>query len=132
MIATLALVALLQAAYEGVWIVEVIDNIKVLPESRVTLKLEGGAATGMASLSGSASCNTFRGTLTLNIDGGVKVGQVIKTMKVCDAARMSEETDFFLLLNDVVDYEVRSDTLMLRTSEGKTITARRSTPTSVP
>jgi heat shock protein HslJ len=48
-------------------------------------------------------------------------------MKSCDAPRMSEEADFFAVLNAVTSYEVRSrDTLALIARDGKTITARRS------
>jgi heat shock protein HslJ len=120
------------APYEGDWIVEVIDNIKVMPDSRVTLTIREGVARGVWSISGAASCNTYQGTLRVT-DSGVRIGQLFKTMKYCDPARMSEERDFFLLLPDVVGYEVRGEqTLVLRTQTGKAITARRASPTTVP
>jgi heat shock protein HslJ len=47
-------------------------------------------------------------------------------MMACDAARLSEENDFLTLLREVVRYEMKSrDVLELKTSEGKTIVARR-------
>jgi heat shock protein HslJ len=111
--------------YAGDWTVEVIDNIKVLPESRVTIRIDGAGAT--AQVSGLAPCNNYRGTLTTAADG-IRIRGIVKTMKACDPARMSEESDFFELLNQVSAYEVRpNDTLVLRTEAGKRITARRST-----
>lgn len=112
--------------HEGEWRVEILDNIKVMPESQVTIRIEG------SSIRGSGPCNTYQGAWTIGIDQGVKVGPLLKTMKSCDPPRMSEEGDFFALLGDVVGYEVRADMLILRTRNGKTITARRATPTVVP
>jgi heat shock protein HslJ len=127
MIEAIALAALLQMStppYAGEWVVEIIDNIKVMPDSRVTIRIEG------QTIAGSAPCNTYRGSFTVTgAADGVKVGQLLKTMKSCDPARMSEETDFFTLLGNASEYEVRgNDVLVLRTPTGKTITARRSTP----
>jgi heat shock protein HslJ len=101
-------------------LVQVIDNIKVMPDSRVTIVIRGGG------ISGAAPCNTYRGSVTVT-DREVRVGQILRTMMACDPARMSEEADFFALLNAVTSYEVRSsDTLILSTRAGKSITARRS------
>jgi heat shock protein HslJ len=112
--------------YHGQWLVEVVDNIRIMPDSNVTVNIEG------TTISGSASCNTFRGTLTVE-DGGIRIRQVLKTMKACDPPRMSEEEDFFRLLNDVNEVEVRSNAvLVLRTPDGKTIRARRAAPRSIP
>jgi heat shock protein HslJ len=106
--------------YAGAWVITVIDNIKVMPDSRVTLNVTGTTVTGLAS------CNSYRGSFT--VDGQtVKVGEFLKTMKACDPPRMSQEADFLALLRAVVRYEVRStDTLILTTAAGKTITATRS------
>jgi heat shock protein HslJ len=47
-------------------------------------------------------------------------------MKACDGARMIQEEDFFAVLRQVVSYEIRpANTLVLRTADGKTITATR-------
>ena len=105
--------------YVGEWIVTVIDNIKVMPDSQVTLTLT------TTNVSGLASCNTYRGSFT--VDGEtVKVGELLKTMKACDGPRMSQEADFLSLLRNVVRYEIRANgTLVLTTSNGKTIIAAR-------
>jgi heat shock protein HslJ len=134
MFETVALTLLLQAAgspppitppqsatppFEGHWSVEAIDTIKVMPESHITMRIEGH------DIAGSASCNNYRGTFT--VDGArVRVGELLRTMKLCDGARLSEEHDFLTLLRQVVSYEVQSrDILQLKTSDGKTIVAKR-------
>ena len=105
--------------YQGEWVVEVIDNIKVLPESNVTLRIDG------QSVAGRAPCNTYRGSFAVS-GTTVEVGELLRTMMACDAARLSEEKDFLTLLREVVRYEMKSrDVLELKTSDGKTIVARR-------
>ena len=134
MFETLALTLLLQAAgspppltsaqptpprYEGEWVVDVIDNIKVMPDSNVTIRIEGQSVAGIAS------CNNYRGSFIVT-GTSVIVGELLRTMKTCDAARLSEENDFLALLRQVVRYEVQSrDILELKTSNRKTIVARR-------
>jgi heat shock protein HslJ len=134
MLKTLALTLLLQVAgvtppltsaqptmplYQGVWIVEVVDKIKVMPDSRVTMRIEGGTVAGLAS------CNTYRGSFTVT-GTSIKVGELLRTMKACDPPRLSEENDFLAVLREVVRYEVQSgDTLELKTPDGKTIVATR-------
>ena len=134
MLETLALTLLLQAAgvtppvtsaqpttppYQGAWLVEVVDNIKVMPDSKVTMRIEGGTVAGLAS------CNTYRGSFTVT-GTSIKVGELLRTMKTCDPPRLSEENDFLAVLREVVRYEVQSrDILELKTSDGKTIVATR-------
>lgn len=140
MIETLALSLFLQAAgattppppaqpapppYEGEWVVELIDNIKVMPDSDVTMRIEGAGLVGVASIMGIASCNNYRGSFEVT-GTTVKVGELLRTMKMCDAARLGEENDFLTLLRDVVRFEVQSrDILELKTADRKTIVARR-------
>ena len=110
--------------YEGEWVVETVDHIKVMPESQITIRLQ------RQNISGSASCNTYRGQLTVR-GTDLKVGELLRTMKACDQARMSEEQDFFNVLGAVVTYELRGNgALVLSTSGGRTITARRTSPQS--
>jgi heat shock protein HslJ len=105
--------------YEGDWVVEVIDNVKVMPDSRITMQIRG------VSLRGIASCNNFQGGVTTEPDGGLRLRATVKTLKACDPARTGEEADFFAILGEVRTYEVRGETLMLRTPQGRAITARR-------
>jgi heat shock protein HslJ len=110
--------------YEGEWIVKVVDHITLMPETEVTLVIEGGA------ISGRAPCNTYRGQVTVTGEA-VRVGELLRTMKACDSIRMSEERDFFAVLGAVTRLEVqRGRALVLSTAAGKTITARRREPTT--
>jgi heat shock protein HslJ len=105
----------------GEWLVETIDNIDVMPEAPVTLVVSD------TSVSGSASCNTYRGELTIS-GATVKVAALMTTMKSCDGPRMSQERDFLALLRIVSSYELGPrQTLVLRTADGKQMTARRRT-----
>ena len=105
--------------YAGEWVVDTIDNIKVMPESQVTLRIQQSQVNGLAA------CNTYRGSFT--VDGAtVKVGELLKTMKACDQPRMSEENEFLAVLRQVVRYDIRpDDTLVLTTSDRRTIVAKR-------
>jgi heat shock protein HslJ len=123
MIEILAFSLLLQAGgtppYHGDWVVEVIDNINVMPDSEVTMRIEAQGIKGIAS------CNNYRGDFAVT-GSTVKVGELLRTMKTCDPARLSQENDFLDLLRQVVRYEVQSrDVLELKTADRKTIVARR-------
>ena len=109
----------LEAALEGEWVVEIVDNIRVMPESAVTVTLRGTRVSGLAS------CNTY--TRIYTAEGtDVKTDSILTTMKACDEARMSQEREFLSLLRSVVRYELRpKDTLLLINAAGKSISARR-------
>jgi heat shock protein HslJ len=107
------------AALDGTWMVEVIDNITVMPEAPVTLTFRGARVSGMAS------CNSFQGNYT--IEGQqLTFASLLATMKACDSPRMSQERDFLALLRQVARYELgRKDTLTLVTTEGKRMSLRK-------
>jgi putative lipoprotein len=108
-----------EAALEGEWVVEIVDNIKVLPESLVTVTFSGTRVMGQAS------CNSYTGTYRATADG-IKFEGLLTTMRACDDSRMSQEREFLAVLRAVSSYEIdKSGTLLLRTSAGKAITARR-------
>lgn len=105
---------------QGDWVVTIIDNIEVMPDSRVTITFQG------ARVSGLASCNSYTATFTTDRQQGIKITGLLSTMKACDEARMSQERDFRDLLPAIVRYEIGADdTLVLSTAQGKTITATR-------
>jgi heat shock protein HslJ len=90
-----------------------------MPDSQVTMRIEGGTIEGIAS------CNNYRASVTVS-GTSLMVGELLRTMKTCDGARLSEENDFLALLREVVRYEVQSrDILELKASDGKTIVAKR-------
>ena len=119
LVLTLLLAQLREAALEGEWLVEIVDNIKVMPDSLVTITFSGTRVMGQAS------CNSYTGTYRATADG-MKLEGLLTTMRACDDPRMSQERDFLGLLRVISSYEIGSDgTLVLRTSAGKAITARR-------
>ena len=107
------------APLEGTWRVDIIDNIKVMPEAPVTLAFRGSRITG------SASCNSFQGNVTV-AGTTVKFESILATLKACDDARMSQERDFFAFLRRVSRYELgRDGALSLLTVEGKRLSATK-------
>ena len=111
------------APYVGEWTVEVVDNVKVMSDSRITMHLLRSGIRGVAP------CNSYQGNITGDEDGGLRVSSLLKTLKACDSVRTAEEQDFFAILREVTSYEVRGEILTLRTPVGKAISARR-VPTS--
>ena len=108
-----------QGGLEGEWVVEIVNNIKVMPESLVTITFGG---TGVM---GQSSCNSYTGTYRTTA-GGIKFESILTTMRACDDARMNQERDFLGLLREVTSYEIGpSGALLLKTDAGKTISARR-------
>ena len=79
---------------------EIVNNIKVMPESLVTITFGG---TGVM---GQGSCNSYTGTYRTTA-GGIKFESILTTMRACDDARMSQERDFLGLLREVTSYELQ-------------------------
>lgn len=108
-------------ALRGLWTVEVIDKIPVLPESRVTIAFQG------TRVSGTASCNTYQGTASVN-GRNLRLSGILATMKYCDDARMRQERELLELLREATRFEIRDDgTLVIRDGGGRQLTARRAT-----
>lgn len=104
---------------DGEWVVEIVDNITVMPEAPVTLSFHGTRVSGLAS------CNTYMGAFSL-AGPTIRTESILSTMKACDGPRMSQERDFLAALRRVERYELTKDgKLRLVTGDGKTITARR-------
>jgi heat shock protein HslJ len=113
------------AALQGEWNVEIIHNIKVMPDSRVTLSFQGNRVAGLAS------SNTYQGNAAVT-GTALKVSGILATMKYCDAPRMSQEKDFLDLLRTATRYELRPDgALVIFNAAGKSMTARRTTSLSM-
>jgi putative lipoprotein len=119
LVLTVLLIQPREAALEGEWVVDVVDNIKVMPDSQVTITFSGTRVMGQAS------CNSYTGTYRATADA-IKFEGILTTMRACDDSRMSQERDFLGLLRATTSYEIGSGgTLVLRSSAGKAITARR-------
>ena len=107
------------AVLEGEWLVEVIDNISVMPGVPVTVTFRGTRVSGLAS------CNTYMGTYSVT-GTSIRTESVLSTMKACDGPRMSQERDFLTMLRGLARFELpQGGKLKLVTAEGKTIMASR-------
>ena len=105
---------------EGEWRVDVVDGIKVMPDSLVTLRFRG---TGISGLS---SCNNYSGSFSLD-DTVFKTTSILSTMKACSSELMSQERDVLYVLRHAVRAELKGkDSLVLTTADRKTLTATRS------
>lgn len=101
------------------WVVEDINNRGMIDFSRVTLKFDD-----KGRLSGQASCNQY--TTTYEFREGLDIDGAITTRKACAPALMKQEELFLTLLRDIkrLDFTPRG-ALLLTTSDGQSITARR-------
>lgn len=74
----------------------------------VTLELDGNGG-----VSGNASCNTYRGSATLDGDR-LSLGPLATTRMSCDPERMDQESRYLAALTSPLQVELRGDTLRLR------------------
>lgn len=102
------------------WVVEDLAGRGIVDRSRVTLAFhDDGRVTGRAS------CNSYSGTYTRDGEG-LTVGPVATTRMACPPALMEQELLFLEMLADVASGEVDAHgALVLRTADGRTITALR-------
>jgi len=103
---------------EGEWVVTGYNNGNqgvVSPAAGTTL-----TATFTAdSVAGDAGCNTYSGGYTLDGDQ-VTVGPLASTMKACDEAIMTQETQFLTALQTPATVETTGGTVTLRDASGAT------------
>lgn len=109
--------ALLQG---GEWVVEDINGTGIIDPSRVTLNFAVDSR-----VSGRASCNTYTGAYTLTGEG-LTISKTGVTMMACAPALMRQEDLFLDILKNVQGFALAPDNaLILRTGDGRTMTARR-------
>jgi heat shock protein HslJ len=100
-------------------VVQTIDGQPLVADSRPTLIFADGRVAG------SASCNRYTGGFTLTGEG-LTLGQVATTMMACAPKLMAQEKLFLDLLAAVQGFALDPDgTLVLRTGDQRTITARK-------
>ena len=111
------------------------ETVEVLVGPVWTVREMGGAAvpqdaaptlefTANGRVSGRAPCNRFTGSYTLKADE-LSFAQVVSTRMACAPPLMERERRFLTLLDAVRRFERSGDSLILRTDDGRTITARR-------
>jgi heat shock protein HslJ/uncharacterized membrane protein len=114
----------------GPWAVETVrDRPLVFLEAR---KNKPPVRTGIAltfdgagRVAGNTSCNTYTATYVLAGDG-LTITMPIASSRPCESAVMAQEAAFLETLRGVQRFEIAADgALVLVTSEGTTITARR-------
>jgi len=114
----------------GPWAVETIRDRPLVfleakknkPPVRTSIEMTFDAA---GRLSGTTTCNTYRSTYVLSGEG-LTITMPIASARPCQAQVMAQEAAFLETLRGVQRFEVAADgALVLVTSEGGTITARR-------
>jgi heat shock protein HslJ len=102
------------------WVIEDIGGRGILDNSMVTLRFEEGGRSG-----GKGSCNTYG--VGYQIDGEkITFEQPFSTMMACAEALMNQERALFDLLPQITRFDIADDgALVLSTTDGRTITARR-------
>ena len=102
------------------WVVEDIAGKGIVDGSRATLNF---GADGR--LAGRGSCNNYFAKYTLTGEG-LTISQAGATMMACAPAVMNQEGLFLEILRNVRRFDLGADgALVLRTDDGRTITARR-------
>jgi heat shock protein HslJ len=102
------------------WVVEDIGGKGIVDNSRATLDF---GADGR--LAGRGSCNNYFAQYTLTGEG-LTVARAGATMMACAPALMDQEGLFLEILRNVRRFDLGEDgALVLRTDDGRTITARR-------
>ena len=109
--------ALLQG---GEWVVEDIDGTRVIDGARVAFNFAADRR-----VSGRASCNTYTGVYELTGET-FTIPKAGVTMMACAPALMHQEGLFLDILKNVQGFTLAPDgALILRTGDGRTMTARR-------
>jgi putative lipoprotein len=102
------------------WVVENIGDAGIVSGSRVTIMFGPDGR-----VSGNASCNNFTGSYAHTAEG-LSLTQMAATQKACLAPELTtQETVFLEMLHQVTRFDLDSGLLVLRTADGREITARR-------
>ena len=103
---------------EGEWIVTGYNN----GNEAVTSPIAGTTLTATFTadtVAGDSGCNTYTGSYTLDGDQ-VTIGPLASTMKACDEAIMTQETQFLTALQTPATVETSGATVTLRDASGAT------------
>ncbi len=103
------------------WVVVDIAQTPIVENSSVTISF---GADGRVS--GNSTCNSFSGPYEAAGDS-LHIGPTMGTLRACiETSFMEQETRFLALFGEVRAFTITPDTsLVLRTADGRTITARR-------
>lgn len=102
------------------WTVEMIDNQAVADGSGARIIFDAEGRVG-----GSTGCNNFSAQYEKN-DGKLIINAPALTRKMCDPALNTQEQNFMAVFNVLTAYEFQeNNTLILKTSDGKSISAKK-------
>lgn len=103
------------------WHVEDLSNRGVMDRSDLTLHFDNNGR-----LSGSTSCNSYNVEYTVK-GNSMTVGNGMFSSAACvNPALMNQEANFMSILNDVKSFSfTNTNALVLKTADGRSITARR-------
>jgi heat shock protein HslJ len=118
---TVATYALLEATgVEGAWVVTGLAD----QTGGLTTPIDGSELTAVfgidGTLTGSAGCNRFSGSYTTTQDGGIVIGPLAATLKLCADDLDGQEQAYLAALGASVGYTVARDTLTLTDAAGAT------------
>lgn len=103
------------------WRASDLNGVRVLPDSTVTLRLEG-----RDRVSGTAGCNTYSGTYRLMSKEGIDFTTLTTTRKACAPELMEQEQRYLSILDAVEGYSFYSDgSFSLVSPDGRAIRFRR-------
>jgi len=94
------------------------DNLApALPQPQITLNFDFDKEVA----SGSAGCNHYSASFKLR-NSNLSIDQAMSTLMAClDNQAMQQETDFMMLLGQVVSYQIEGGNLILFTEGGETL-----------
>lgn len=101
------------------WVIQDLNKRGVIDFSRLTMSFDD-----QGRLSGFTSCNQYSTAYEFN--ERLDIASAITTQKVCPVAIMNQEKLFLSILADVESLDISiNGALILKTADGRTITARR-------
>lgn len=103
------------------WRVSDLNGVGVVDNSKTSILF-----TSDGQVSGTAGCNLFSGTYSTR-NGTLNFGPLAVTRRACVPALGDQENKFLDLMSKVEHYEIdASGNLLLKTSDGRTVTAQAS------
>lgn len=101
------------------WLVQDINSQGIIDNSRITLNFDVEGR-----LHGRSGCNQYTGSYS--VEDELRIGPLAQTKMACPSALMNQEQRFTQLLGEVNSFSLsETGALVLRTADGKTITARK-------
>jgi heat shock protein HslJ len=97
------------------WALNSLNDKSILKDTSITLTLDDESVTG------SAGCNFYSGKYKANDAGSLTIQSIISTLKLCGkpAGIMQQEREYLNLLQNVKEYTITKNNLILKTNDGR-------------